>query len=90
MRLEGRALIAGVRHRLRSTASLACVILSLCDNLGLTLALEKGRSSHCVLNQTCRVMAALSILTASSADVRWFPSEFNSADKGSRTIGRQP
>ncbi|CAK0837915.1 unnamed protein product, partial [Prorocentrum cordatum] len=88
MRLEGRALITGVRHRLRRAGALGHIILSLCDNLSLTLALDKGRSSHSVLNQTCRELAALSILTGSSVAVRWFPSELNSADKGSRAIGR--
>ncbi|CAK0800977.1 unnamed protein product [Prorocentrum cordatum] len=49
---------------------------------------HEGRSSHYALKQTCRELAALSILTGSSVAVRWFPSELNSADKGSRAIGR--
>ncbi|CAK0875165.1 unnamed protein product, partial [Prorocentrum cordatum] len=90
MRLEGRALITGVRHRLRRAGASGHVILSLCGNLSLTLALEKGRSSHYVLNQICRESAALRILTGSSVAARRFSSELDSADKGGRAIGGPP
>lgn len=45
MRLEGRALVIGVRHIVRNGAALGHGTV-LCDNLGLTLALGKGRVRH--------------------------------------------
>ena len=61
LRLEGRALLIGLRRRLRALRSRGSLMLFLCDNLSLTLALTKGRSSGHLLNQTCREFCALSI-----------------------------
>ena len=90
LRLEGRALIVGVRHLLRNTQLRGHRLLFLNDNMALTLALGKGRSTHFVLNQTCRELLALSIAGDLSVAVRWIPSEQNPADKGSRLPGGPP
>eukprot|EP00972_Heterocapsa_arctica_P048986 7215063-Heterocapsa_arctica.AAC.1 len=60
MRLEGRALVMGYRHVLRNTSMLGTHVTALCDNLGLTLAICKGRGRAFESNRTCREILALS------------------------------
>ena len=93
MRLEGRALTMGLRHRLRALANRGKRWLCLCDNLSLVLSLAKGRSASPVLNSTIREVLCLSIIGDVQWIVRWIPSEHNPSDRGSRLIGptcRQP
>jgi len=86
LRLEGRALLIGLRRRLRALRSRGSLMLFLCDNLSLTFAITKGRSSGHLLNQTCRELCALSICYNISVVVRWLPSEWNTSDAGSRRV----
>lgn len=84
IRGEGRALICAVRHALRSREAHGRRMLVLSDNLGLTLAIAKGRGKTASVNQTCRELAALSMLTNCKVVVRWVPSELNPSDGPSR------
>lgn len=87
MRLEGRALVLGLRHIARSSSSLSHRVTMLCDNLGLTLALGKGRCRAFGTLRTCREVCSLSIYGGFQVKVRWVPSEFNPADGPSRLRG---
>ena len=59
-------------------------IVILCDNLGLVLAITKGRGKTPEANQTCRELATLSLFTNVRIIVRWVASELNAADPPSR------
>ncbi|CAK0841243.1 unnamed protein product, partial [Prorocentrum cordatum] len=87
IRLEGHGLVIGIRHHLRAVSRRGRKLLMLCDNLGLVLALGKGRAAAPIVNRTCREAAALSILGDMSVTVRWVPSELNPADRPSRMAG---
>ncbi len=54
MRLEGRGVVMSCRHILRSTRALSKHPLLLSDNLGLVLAIGKGRGRSARQNSTCR------------------------------------
>lgn len=82
--LEGRGIVAALRHKLRSISNFGMAHLHLNDNLGMVLALDKGRSSSMSLLRVCRRVACLLIATSSSLCCRWIPSETNVADAGSR------
>ena len=82
--LEGRAVVATLRHKFRSLACFRQRHVHLCDNLGTVLALEKGRSPSPPLLRVCRRVACLLLATSSSLNLRWIPSEINVADEGSR------
>ncbi|CAK0792247.1 unnamed protein product, partial [Prorocentrum cordatum] len=90
LRLEGRALALGVRHKMRALRSRGHLHLMLNDNLSLVLGVEKGRSASPLINQTCRELCSYSIIHDMSVAVRWLPSEWNTSDKGSRTVTGQP
>eukprot|EP00959_Pyramimonas_sp_CCMP1952_P356970 7474675-Pyramimonas_sp.AAC.1 len=81
LRIEGRALVLAVRRRLRECAACGSRFLILCVNMSVTLAVEKGRSSSHLVNQTVRETTALSILFNVAISVRWIASEHNAADK---------
>ena len=74
----------GYRHVLRNTSMLGTHITALCDNLGLTLAVSKGRGRAFEANRTCWKILALSMFAGSTLHVRWVPSELNPADAPSR------
>ena len=82
--LEGRGVVASLRHKFRSTNHFGKEHFHLCDNLGMVLALDKGRSSSMSLLRTCRRVCCLLIATGSVLSCRWIPSEINVADHGSR------
>ena len=82
--LEGRGMLASVRHKLRSVESFGKRHLHLNDNLGMVLAAEKGRSSTFGMLRICRRLCALYLASDTSFSHRWIPSELNVADAGSR------
>lgn len=82
--LEGRAIVATLRHKFRSVSNFHKQHAHLCDNLGTVLAVEKGRSSSMNLLKVCRRITCLFLATSSSLSCRWIPSEVNTADAGSR------
>ena len=83
LRLEGRAHILGIRHKLRAQKHRCMDHLCLLDNMPLVLSLGKGRSSAPVLNQTCREHFALSVASDCCFLCRWVPSEVNHSDSAS-------
>ena len=85
-RLEGKAVTLGFRHALRNTQNLNTRITILCDNMGVVLALTKGRGCAFDMNRSCREVAALSLMSGSTLCIRWIPSEHNPADKPSRML----
>ena len=84
LRTEGRAMISGIRHKMRALRSQQRRHVVLVDNLSLALGICKGRGSTSLLNSTCRQLCALSLASDCRVHVRWIPSERNSADKPSR------
>ena len=82
--LEGRGIVAALRHKFRATRNFGKAHLHLNDNLGMVLATDKGRSSSMQILRVCRRIACLLIATSSTLCCRWIPSEANVADGGSR------
>ena len=60
--------------------------LGLLDNMGVTLAFEKGRSSVYPILKCCRRLMVLGIGSGKQFGWRWFPSELNRSDFGSRNF----
>ena len=81
---EGKAALFAARHCLRDSTMHNRRIVLLIDNLGLVLALNKGRSSKPRIAKICRAFAALSLASGSRFVARWVPSEYNPADAPSR------
>ncbi|CAE7427144.1 DEK1, partial [Symbiodinium sp. CCMP2592] len=75
LRTEGRAMLSGVRHLLRTRRCAGQRYLLLVDNLSLALACCKGRGGSMLANSTCRQLAALSLAGNCKFHVRWIPSE---------------
>ena len=88
--LEGRAALAAVRHASRSLASFGKDHLSLGDNLGNILSLEKRRAHSFDMLCICRSVGALSLALDACFLFRWHPSELNVADKPSRAFEPAP
>lgn len=82
--LEGRGIVAALRHKFRSTDSFGKRHLHLNDNLAAVLIAEKGRSGSIEMLRVCRRIACLLIASGSFLSTRWIPSEWNPADAGSR------
>ena len=82
--LEGRGVVAALRHKLRSCQEFGRKHLHFCDNMGMTLLLAKGRSGTYGMLRICRRVACLLIASDCSLAVRWVPSELNIADGPSR------
>lgn len=81
---EARALLLGIRHKLRSAKAFAKRHTFLVDNLPLALAASKGRAGSPNLAPVLRSIAAHSLASGARFAVRWLPSEFNPADAASR------
>ena len=82
--LEGRGIVAALRHKFRNSDSFGHRHLHLNDNLAAVLISEKGRSGAIEMLRVSRRIAALLIAAGSSLVTRWIPSEWNVADEGSR------
>lgn len=82
--LEGRGVIASLRHKLRSTSEFGHKHLHFCDNMSMTLLLSKGRSGTYSMLRVCRRIACLLLAADCFLAVRWIPSERNIADGPSR------
>lgn len=82
--LEGRGIVAAVRHKLRSSEEFGKNHLHFNDNLGMVLACCKGRSSSFGMLRVSRRLCALILAADLSWVVRWIPSEIHVADFGSR------
>ena len=82
--LEGRGVVAAMRHKLRSSSQFGFKHLHLTDNMSVVLLCSKGMSSTFGMLRVCRRLACLLLATDSFLQVRWVPSELNVADKASR------
>ena len=82
--LEGRGVIAALRHQFRAVDNFGKKLLHFCDNMSMTLLLAKGRSGTYTMLRICRRVACLLLATDSFLSIRWIPSELNIADKPSR------
>ena len=82
--LEGRGIVAALRHKFRSVDSYGKRHLHFNDNLAAVLIAEKGRSGSIEMLRVCRRIACLLIASGSFLSTRWIPSEWNPADAGSR------
>ena len=88
LELEGVALHSAVKHALRRVDSFCTRQLCLLDNMSLTLAVGKGRSSAKGLTQIMRQISCLLLCSGMRLFPRWFPSERNPTDGASRgTLG---
>ena len=83
-RLEAKGVLLCAKHKLRKLKHFGMRHLSLGDNLGIELCVERGRSFNYALLLMCRRLACLCMVTDSSFAHRWIPSEWNFADTASR------
>lgn len=82
--LEGRGIVAALRHKLRSKDQFGCRHLHFNDNMGAVLMCSKGRSGVFPMLKICRRVCALLLASDSVFSARWIPSELNIADGPSR------
>ena len=87
--LEGRAVVQTLRRKCRSFENFHKRHLHFCDNLGMTLCLDRGRAKNKQLLFQCRRVAAFSIAADLEIHHRWIPSETNAADAPSRVFEGQ-
>ena len=81
---EARATLFGPRRRARQDMYHGTRQLYLCDNLGVTLAFEKGRAANVKMSSLCRKWGALCLTANIRSRVRWIASELNPSDEDSR------
>ena len=82
--LEGRGIVAALRHKLRNSSMFGKRHLHLNDNLAAVLITDKGRTSSPSMLRVSRRITALLLASGCLLVPRWIPSEWNVADKGSR------
>ena len=82
--LEGRGIVAAMRHKLRSCSEFGKKHLHLNDNMGAVLMCSKGRSGSFPMLKICRRLCALLLCSDAALVTRWIPSEVNIADGPSR------
>ena len=87
--LEGRGVVAALRHKLRSKHEFFKRHLHFNDNMGVVLLCSKGRSNSYPMLRVARRIACLCLAADISLSVRWIPSELNIADKASRRWEKQ-
>lgn len=81
---EGRCLLLCLRRLSRSSSHRGKKHLVLVDNLGLALAITKGRAHNYRLLRVCQQIGALSLVSNIGLKIRWIPSEVNPSDGPSR------
>ena len=82
--LEGRSILATVKHVSRDARIHGSHVLILNDNMGVVLATQKGRCSNFALLRIIRRTLAYSLACGIRVHVRWVASEQNVADEDSR------
>ena len=82
--LEARSCMGMVRHVSRSMPSRDCRVILLNDNMGVVLAMTRGRSRHFPLLRQCRRVLCFGLATGLIFIWGWIASELNSSDVGSR------
>ena len=81
---EGRALVIAVRRLTRASKNRGKRHLFLCDNLGLVLAVNKGRAHNVAILRITQQISSLCVAGGFTIRLRWVPSELNLADGPSR------
>lgn len=81
---EGRCLLLCLRRLSRSSSHRNKKHLVFVDNLGLALAITKGRAHNYRLLRICQQIGALSLVSNIGLKIRWIPSEVNPSDGPSR------
>ena len=84
---EGRVALMSLRRLCRTVKNLGHTALTFCDNMGVVLAMERGRSSSGPLNGYCRRAAAYIVAGGVNWRLRYIRSEVNPADEPSRRFG---
>ncbi|CAJ1446249.1 unnamed protein product, partial [Effrenium voratum] len=82
--IEARSVLGAVKHRCRDKHRHGKRILVLNDNMGVALAIQKGRCHSYGLMHIVRRISAHLLASGIRLSVRWVPSEFNVADADSR------
>ena len=82
--LECRSILSAVKHMCRDSRRHGQRVLVLNDNMGVCLAVQKGRASDFSLLRLIRRISAHCLACGLRLHVRWVASEHNVADKGSR------
>ena len=82
--IEARSVLGAVKHRCRDRRRHGKRILVLNDNMGVILAIQKGRCHNFNLMHIVRRISAHLLATGVRLAVRWVPSELNVADEDSR------
>ncbi|CAE7763388.1 NHX3 [Symbiodinium sp. CCMP2456] len=88
--LECRSVLAAVKHMCRDSRKHGCRFLVLNDNMGVCLAVQKGRAGDFGLIRLIRRISAHTLACGMKLHVRWIASEDNAADKGSRSWQPRP
>ena len=82
--IEARSVLGTLRHFCKDSRKHGRRLAVLNDNMGVVLAVSKGRCHDYRLLRILRRMSALSLSTGVRLHLRWVPSELNVADEGSR------
>lgn len=82
--LEGRGIVAALRHKLRSSSECGLHHMHLNDNMSAVLLCSKGRSGSYGMLRVSRRIAALCLACDVVLHCRWIPSELNVSDRASR------
>lgn len=82
--IEARSVLGAVKHRCRDRNRHHKRLVILNDNMGVVLAVQKGRCSSYPLLRLLRRISAHSLATGIKVVTRWVPSERNVADTASR------
>lgn len=82
--IEARSVLAAVKHRSRDPHRRRKRITIFNDNLGVVLAVQKGRCHNYGLLRIVRRISAHALASGQRYHLRWLPSERNVADKDSR------
>eukprot|EP00971_Amphidinium_carterae_P050398 992720-Amphidinium_carterae.1 len=87
---EGRAVLCAMRSAARDLDNHGKWVLILDDNLGVVLAMSRGRCANYTLLRIAQRICALSLACHIYPFYRWISSELNLADSGSRRwmVGR--
>lgn len=83
---EALALVWSFKHQVRNKSAFNKRLVALVDNLPLCLSAVKGRGRSGHLKGPLRHIACISLVTGCRLHVRWIPSEWNIADKPSRSL----
>ena len=83
---EALALVWARKHQLRNSRNFGHRLLALVDNLPLCLSVCKGRGESGHLKGPIRQITSLLLCSDCSLHCRWIPSEWNVADKPSRSL----